>query len=98
MKFRLGILIGGAIGYYLGAKAGRERYLELNRWLRDLKGKASSSSEASAAAAKATSPMGSTATTPASPSSVITGEVTQHTYVGTPTEEAVTPGSFGTMP
>ena len=33
MKFRLGIVIGFAAGYYLGAKAGRERYEQLRRSL-----------------------------------------------------------------
>ena len=37
-KFRLGIALGFAAGYYLGAKAGRERYLQLNRWLRQAQG------------------------------------------------------------
>lgn len=32
MRFRLGLLIGGAIGYVLGAKAGRGRYEEIRRW------------------------------------------------------------------
>jgi hypothetical protein len=31
MRFRLALLIGFATGYYLGAKAGRERYEELRR-------------------------------------------------------------------
>ncbi len=33
MRFRLGLLIGFASGYYLGAKAGRARYEQLNRWV-----------------------------------------------------------------
>ena len=33
MRFRLGLLIGFGTGYYLGAKAGRERYVQLNRWI-----------------------------------------------------------------
>jgi hypothetical protein len=32
-KFRLGAIVGFASGYYLGAKAGRERYAQLNRLL-----------------------------------------------------------------
>ncbi len=31
MRFRTGALIGFAAGYYLGAKAGRERYEQLRR-------------------------------------------------------------------
>lgn len=31
MRFRLGIAIGFSAGYYLGARAGRERYEQLNR-------------------------------------------------------------------
>lgn len=33
MKLRLGFIVGFAIGYYLGAKAGRERYEQLRRVL-----------------------------------------------------------------
>lgn len=29
MRFRLGMLVGGAIGYVLGARAGRERYEQI---------------------------------------------------------------------
>lgn len=37
MRFRAGALLGFGCGYYLGAKAGRERYLQLNRLLRQVK-------------------------------------------------------------
>ena len=37
MKFRLGLIVGAAVGYYLGAMAGRERYIQLNRMLRKLR-------------------------------------------------------------
>ena len=33
MRFRLGIVIGLAVGYYFGAKAGRARYEQLRSWL-----------------------------------------------------------------
>ena len=33
MRFRLGLIIGFGAGYYFGAKAGRERYEQINRWL-----------------------------------------------------------------
>lgn len=33
MRFRLGFLIGLGIGYYYGAKAGNERYEQLNEML-----------------------------------------------------------------
>jgi hypothetical protein len=33
MRFRLGLVIGFGAGYYLGAKAGRERYEQLRGWL-----------------------------------------------------------------
>lgn len=33
MRFRLGLAIGFGTGYYLGAKAGRERYEQLNQYL-----------------------------------------------------------------
>lgn len=36
MRFRLGLCLGMAIGYVLGAKAGRERYLALQQWARKL--------------------------------------------------------------
>ena len=32
MRFRLGLLIGGAAGYVLGARAGRQRYEDIRRW------------------------------------------------------------------
>ena len=35
MRFRVGLLAGFAIGYYLGSKAGRERYEQIRRWLDD---------------------------------------------------------------
>lgn len=35
MRFRLGFLVGSAIGYYFGSKAGRERYEQIRRWLED---------------------------------------------------------------
>ncbi|MGH9032545.1 MAG: YtxH domain-containing protein [Acidimicrobiia bacterium] len=37
---RLGLVVGFAAGYYLGAKAGRERYDQIQRWLRDFRGSA----------------------------------------------------------
>jgi hypothetical protein len=37
MRFRLGIVVGFAAGYYLGARAGRERYEDINRTVRKLK-------------------------------------------------------------
>ncbi len=33
MKMRTGLVVGFAAGYYLGAKAGRERYEQLRRLL-----------------------------------------------------------------
>ncbi len=32
MRFRLGLMIGGAVGYVLGARAGRQRYEDIRRW------------------------------------------------------------------
>lgn len=37
MRFRLGLGIGFGLGYYLGAKAGRERYEQLNDMIRRVK-------------------------------------------------------------
>jgi hypothetical protein len=34
MRFRMGIVMGFGAGYYLGAKAGRARYEQLNAMLR----------------------------------------------------------------
>ncbi|HEX7100125.1 MAG TPA: hypothetical protein VF377_12890 [Acidimicrobiia bacterium] len=31
MRFRAGLIIGGAVGYVLGARAGRERYEQIMR-------------------------------------------------------------------
>jgi hypothetical protein len=38
MRFRLGLLIGFAAGYYLGTMAGRERYEQIHRTLRKIQG------------------------------------------------------------
>lgn len=37
MRFRLGMLVGGAIGYVLGARAGRPRYEQIKRWAASLR-------------------------------------------------------------
>ena len=37
MRFRLGMVTGFAAGYYMGAKAGRQRYEQINRQLARLK-------------------------------------------------------------
>jgi hypothetical protein len=37
-RLRLGLLLGLAIGYYLGSMAGRERYEQINRMIRKVKG------------------------------------------------------------
>ena len=33
MGFKMGAIVGFAAGYYLGAKAGRERYEQINTWI-----------------------------------------------------------------
>ena len=33
MGFKTGLMIGAAVGYVLGAKAGRERYEQIKQWL-----------------------------------------------------------------
>ena len=37
MRFRLGLVTGFAAGYYMGAKAGRQRYEQINRVLARLR-------------------------------------------------------------
>jgi hypothetical protein len=37
MKFRIGLVLGFAIGYYLGAKAGRARYEQIRQRLERLR-------------------------------------------------------------
>ena len=34
MRFRAGLVVGFGVGYYFGAKAGRQRYVQLHDWLR----------------------------------------------------------------
>ena len=36
-KFRIGVALGIGAGYYLGARAGHERYVQINRALRRLR-------------------------------------------------------------
>jgi hypothetical protein len=38
MRFRLGLITGFGAGYYLGSMAGRERYEQINRAVRKVKG------------------------------------------------------------
>jgi hypothetical protein len=33
MRFRTGLFVGLAVGYYYGARAGRERYEQIEAWL-----------------------------------------------------------------
>ncbi|MBA2751431.1 MAG: hypothetical protein H0U41_04225 [Actinobacteria bacterium] len=37
MRFRLGLGVGFGLGYYLGSKAGRERYEQINDMVRKVK-------------------------------------------------------------
>lgn len=37
MRFRLGLIVGGAIGYVLGARAGRARYVQIKNWAGSLR-------------------------------------------------------------
>ena len=36
-RFRIGLGVGMALGYYLGARAGRQRYDQINRWANRLR-------------------------------------------------------------
>jgi hypothetical protein len=56
MRFKFGLVIGLAVGYYFGAKAGRTRYLQLREWLD--KAKESSVLETAADKAKAVVDLG----------------------------------------
>jgi hypothetical protein len=38
MKFRTGLVVGFGLGYYFGARAGRERYIQIERWLDKARG------------------------------------------------------------
>jgi hypothetical protein len=40
MRIRIGFFIGLAVGYYFGAKAGRERYEQLRRLIGNARGSA----------------------------------------------------------
>jgi hypothetical protein len=37
VRFKTGLIVGLAVGYYYGAKAGRERYEQLDRYLAQLR-------------------------------------------------------------
>ena len=37
MSFKAGLLVGAAVGYYYGAKAGRARYEQIERYLQPLR-------------------------------------------------------------
>ena len=37
MRFKSGVVIGLAVGYYFGAKAGRTRYLQMREWVEKAK-------------------------------------------------------------
>jgi len=36
-RMKTGLIVGFAVGYYFGAKAGRERYEQIHGWLRDIR-------------------------------------------------------------
>jgi hypothetical protein len=38
MRFRTGLIVGLAVGYYYGAKAGRERFELIDAWLDKVRG------------------------------------------------------------
>jgi hypothetical protein len=38
VRFSTGLLIGLGVGYYFGAKAGRERYEQIEEWLDKIRG------------------------------------------------------------
>ena len=38
MSFKTGLIVGAAVGYVLGAKAGRERYDQIQEWFGKVSG------------------------------------------------------------
>ncbi len=38
MRFTAGLVVGLAVGYYFGSKAGRERYEQIEEWLDRVRG------------------------------------------------------------
>jgi hypothetical protein len=51
LRFRLGLVVGFGLGYYFGARAGRARYVQMERWLQ--KARESDMAEAATEKAKA---------------------------------------------
>jgi len=51
VRFRLGLVVGFAVGYYLGARAGQGRYEQMERWMQ--KARESDAAELAAEKAKA---------------------------------------------
>jgi len=51
VRFRLGVVVGFAIGYYFGARAGRSRYEQMEHWLQ--RARQSDAAEAATEKAKA---------------------------------------------
>ncbi len=37
MRFKTGLAVGAAVGYVLGARAGRERYEQIRRWVGEVR-------------------------------------------------------------
>ncbi len=33
MRFKTGVVVGLAVGYYFGARAGRSRYVQMEKWV-----------------------------------------------------------------
>jgi len=56
MRFKTGLMVGFGAGYYLGTRAGRERYEQINRWLD--KARTSEAYESAAEKAKAAVDLG----------------------------------------
>jgi hypothetical protein len=56
MRVRIGFIGGFALGYYLGAMAGRARYEQINRFLREVRG--STAMEGAAGKARAVVDLG----------------------------------------
>jgi len=82
MRFRTGVLVGAALGYYYGAKAGQDRYLQIDAYLEKVR-----SSEAYRELIERLSEL-------AEVSLAQTTDFVRHVTAGTADADPARPGSF----